>query len=587
MTTLFLFLAGLFAGISTNGGNLIYLLPVALVSAVFWWINRSKSEPQPPPKTGTLKSLQVTLDETSPVIAPSFIDPQEWNEKSVTDKRIKQSWVDLETELDMNLYSAMQMLRAIIPHVHSALLFYPGETSATSLRLHRFASLAPNSIIDNVEINEGQGLLGLLLKGELRQILEGDIAQARLFYYSDQTPINSIAAVPMMLHGEMNGAIVIDSLEPNAFTEETISHLITYAKIICGLIFQTSTNLIHQREREQYKELFEYQKRFMDNMSMDDILRSIAAFVAKNIPYDRIMILHADEEAPSSLAKVVFVTGVGAEGFEELEMPLDEKGLLSLCFSNRRELHRQFAEGEEVYRVSDGEPTDIPFRSLIASPIYEDEHSPVRMVVCVESLKLSHYPEFSRNLLRNICNSAGFAYTRVKAYQEKQKQASRDALTGLFNRHAFPDRLHAEVLRAKRQNSMIGLMMADIDKFKAVNDTYGHPIGDLVLEMVAKQIVSAIREEVDFAARLGGEEFVVVITGASDEVVKETGERIRKSIEQTGVDVGLASPLYVTISIGYALYPLHSDDPKAVLDKADIALYSAKENGRNRVVGFH
>ena len=166
-------------------------------------------------------------------------------------------------------------------------------------------------------------------------------------------------------------------------------------------------------------------------------------------------------------------------------------------------------------------------------------------------------------------------------------QATRDPLTGLPNRRDFDENLERETMRAKRLGKQVGVIMTDVDKFKAFNDTYGHEIGDEVLKTVARILAKSVRSDLDRVARFGGEEFIALITEADEEIVRTTAERIRTAVEAEKIDAGLAEPLHVTLSLGYALYPKDSEDLVDLVDKADKALYSAKENGRNRAVGYH
>lgn len=162
-------------------------------------------------------------------------------------------------------------------------------------------------------------------------------------------------------------------------------------------------------------------------------------------------------------------------------------------------------------------------------------------------------------------------------------KAIRDALTGLYNRGYLEESLDREESRARRSNRPFGVMMIDIDHFKRCNDRYGHPAGDAVLRSVGQYMLSLARGE-DILCRYGGEEFVVVMAHASPATVLERAERLRLGvqglrIECDGQDVGP-----VTLSVGIAMYPDHGDSAQAVLLAADVALYRAKQAGRNCVV---
>jgi diguanylate cyclase (GGDEF)-like protein len=135
-------------------------------------------------------------------------------------------------------------------------------------------------------------------------------------------------------------------------------------------------------------------------------------------------------------------------------------------------------------------------------------------------------------------------------------------------------------------NSVMSLAMLDIDHFKSVNDTYGHPIGDVVIKGIAGAISGEIRKEIDVVARYGGEEFVVGLIDTTAEGMIETAERIRHAVMKLEFDVHRQEPLRVTVSIGAYLVTPEFHDMKKAVNYADQALYKAKEGGRNQVIQY-
>ncbi len=177
--------------------------------------------------------------------------------------------------------------------------------------------------------------------------------------------------------------------------------------------------------------------------------------------------------------------------------------------------------------------------------------------------------------------SVGERLTRQR--REIEKQAAHDALTGLHNRRTFEERLIHEFERAKRYARPMSILMIDVDDFKAINDNYGHPCGDLVLQRIAEVIAGRTRKA-DIAARYGGEEFVVLLPEIGLEGGVQAGEKLRLEIAAVRVDNHADAPLAPTVSIGVAStsarrYP----DASSVVQDADLALYKAKGRGKNRV----
>jgi diguanylate cyclase (GGDEF)-like protein len=166
--------------------------------------------------------------------------------------------------------------------------------------------------------------------------------------------------------------------------------------------------------------------------------------------------------------------------------------------------------------------------------------------------------------------------------QTLQAQASTDALTGLLNRRHFDQQLTIEIARARRHNSPLSLVIMDIDHFKQINDQFGHSIGDLLLKELGAVILEQIREH-DAAARYGGEEFALILPETTAEAACEMLERVHRSIGNH--TFGLPQhPLGITLSVGIASFNPHEDVIFNLIERADIALYAAKHNGRNQVV---
>jgi diguanylate cyclase (GGDEF)-like protein/PAS domain S-box-containing protein len=164
-----------------------------------------------------------------------------------------------------------------------------------------------------------------------------------------------------------------------------------------------------------------------------------------------------------------------------------------------------------------------------------------------------------------------------------QRQAIRDPLTGLFNRRYLDEMLKHELHRADRHEHQVGIIMLDIDHFKRFNDIYGHDGGDALLREVASFIHSNTRGE-DIACRYGGEEFTLIMPGASPEDTLRRAEQLREAIANIQVQHRGKRLCSVTISLGVSVFPIHGTSDEAIVKAADRALYQAKAEGRNRVV---
>lgn len=189
---------------------------------------------------------------------------------------------------------------------------------------------------------------------------------------------------------------------------------------------------------------------------------------------------------------------------------------------------------------------------------------------------------------------AAFAITRlsfeVKRYDELRKKEFRlartDKLTGLANRHYFDQKIREEVAYADAWNSVINILMFDLDNFKGYNDSYGHASGDKLLKLFSDIIKQCVRKS-DIPVRYGGEEFLILIRDMDIIIAKSVGDRIRKQLEKQCIRLGIKfGRQVVTASCGIAQYPAHSSNIKDVIEMADQALYHAKEIGKNIVVCY-
>lgn len=170
---------------------------------------------------------------------------------------------------------------------------------------------------------------------------------------------------------------------------------------------------------------------------------------------------------------------------------------------------------------------------------------------------------------------------RKEMEAELFRQASTDALTGISNRRYFHNQAEQEVRRARRFARDMAVMMIDIDHFKKINDTYGHAAGDAVIQSVVKRSLESLRQS-DSIGRIGGEEFAVLLPETSMAAARDVAERLRLHIQEKPIIAGLHA-IPSTVSIGIAQLSAHDGDIDHLLNRADAALYAAKNNGRNRV----
>jgi len=193
-----------------------------------------------------------------------------------------------------------------------------------------------------------------------------------------------------------------------------------------------------------------------------------------------------------------------------------------------------------------------------------------------------HFDRDAVRLLEQLRADLGLAVNNALAHDRLERLAAVDPLTDAYNRRFGLARLREEYSRAVRAENPLGILMLDLDHFKAVNDTYGHLVGDRVLRAVANAARRVMREG-DVLVRYGGEEFLVLLPGAGISDVRQVGERIRRAVAETSVEDGDLR-VGVTVSLGGTTFREAADSADALVAAADRALYEAKVGGRDRLV---
>jgi len=204
----------------------------------------------------------------------------------------------------------------------------------------------------------------------------------------------------------------------------------------------------------------------------------------------------------------------------------------------------------------------------------------------VNSSGMSPSRAASEALAVSVCEHLGLALTNIRLRESLREQSIRDPLTSLFNLRYLEETLEREISRSARSGKPIGLMMLDIDNFKAFNDTFGHSGGDALLCELGALLDSATRVE-DAACRYGGDEFVVLLPESSLDVMLQRAEEVREAPKQFNITHEGSVLDAVTLTVGVAVYPDHATDMAGLLRAADEAMYEAKHAGGDRVLVAH
>jgi eukaryotic-like serine/threonine-protein kinase len=229
-------------------------------------------------------------------------------------------------------------------------------------------------------------------------------------------------------------------------------------------------------------------------------------------------------------------------------------------------------------RLADRVGATFGLTNILAAPLRSEDGTVGAIVLSRREQEA--WPEPARRLLRAAASETAAAFSRANSYREAEVLASTDSLTGLPNRRYFEE--FTELLaKRRRANDAVAILMIDIDRFKRVNDDHGHAVGDEVLRAVARAILATVRAD-DVPARVGGEEFVVLLKNPPPEVPVQVGERVREAVRR--LDLSPLGVRSISVSVGVASGLDHEEPIADIVGRADKALLRAKRAGRDRVV---
>jgi two-component system cell cycle response regulator len=270
--------------------------------------------------------------------------------------------------------------------------------------------------------------------------------------------------------------------------------------------------------------------------------------------------------------------GEGAVRFENLRFR-ENNSLTSMAVQNKHYLpiRGDFdAQNQSVFTRSENLHG---MHSLLIIPLCVRDN--VLGTLILAAKRRDAFPLDIRPALQLLANQLAVALSNAASVARLEALATTDGLTGCYNKRYFHDELTQRLHAAERFGRKVSLVIADIDHFKAVNDTYGHHTGDVVIRELG-QILKRLRRGSDVVARFGGEEFCVLCEQTDTDGAVQLAERVRVALGQTAFE-SERGELKVTCSLGVATFPDHAANKEALFEAADRALYAAKHAGRNQV----
>jgi eukaryotic-like serine/threonine-protein kinase len=384
--------------------------------------------------------------------------------------------------------------------------------------------------------------------------------------------LRSIIVAPVLLREQLLGVMYLDSRAARGiFTTDDLEILSAISHQV-AVTFETaraarleSDIRTAQRERDLAEMLRLAMIELSGTLDPDEVIRRMFALIRRAAPVETWSLVHQTEE------RTVMILGA-ASGMAKGSEP-EAEWLLSL------------SEPSSGTRAT----TDLgPFAGPLAKEPYAWMALPLqsrgqgRGVLVVATAKSTSYTDGEVRIAATLASQAMAAYDNARLFRQIGELATRDALTGLYNRRHFFALASSPSQEVQREPRASAAVMVDIDLFKKINDTYGHGVGDEVIREVASRLSRCLRED-DVICRYGGEEFAVLLRGTSAQQADAVAARLHSAVGARPIDTA-AGPLVVTVSVGVTSTRLDPADAQALLNKADQALYEAKRGGRNQVV---
>ena len=357
---------------------------------------------------------------------------------------------------------------------------------------------------------------------------------------------------------------------------------------ILSTAFNNMAVNLKSSQMEQRRLFEEEQKKVQEMAVLQEVIADMASDLALEPLLERLT-HHASSLVKAELAALVtlnpeaggiqyFKSNVPLEEFPVKRFP-DGKGLLGVVLKDGVPLHLENASSDPRF---EGLPAGHPFIGpLLGIPLLL-RGKVIGGLFVANKKGGGSFSEKDMDLVMMLSLQSATAIENARLYTKTVELANTDELTGLSNRRVFMDELNREVSRARRYNLAFSLLMIDIDHFKWINDSHGHPAGDAVLKSLAKILKGQVRQ-VDIAARYGGEEFAIILPETSIDGARIVGERIRSAVANSPFSINNEKKVGVTVSIGIACFPQCAQSIELLIERADQALYTAKKEGRNRV----
>ncbi len=479
--------------------------------------------------------------------------------------------IGIRASLEETLEEVLNQAEHLIGFEHAALMLYDEYSDTLRVAALRGYGGQREALLRSVH-SSNEGLSGWAVQSG-KAVRVGDV-RVDPRYRKGLPRARSNMAVPLVVGRQVAGVINVESERKHAFSQEHEKLLTVLGAQAALAILAFKSQQALQGRVNQLEALHRISKLSSEAGALGVTLNQMLDVAQEVVPDAQCAILLLDPE--TDMLRLAAGEGYQAAA-RYLEIPVGS-GVTGRCADTKKIQHLRDLQAPDARHYIPGIPGA---RSEVAFPMVAEGKTVG--VLNAESVETDAFGANEIQTLSLIATQAAAVIRSGQLLEETRRLAITDGLTGLHNRRHFMRQLGENVVRATRYQETVALIMLDLDHFKAVNDQFGHHVGDRVLELLAVALKESVRDS-DRAARLGGEEFALLLLRCDRSLAVAIAERVRDRIRHLSVEGIPDSDIDLSASIGIAFFPEDGKDPKELMKAADDALYAAKRAGRDRVV---
>ena len=476
-------------------------------------------------------------------------------------------------EVRQALYHALQLLHKTLD-LHTCVLLMPGD-EGEQLRIAELITQSDD--IAEGPFSLGAGVVGAAVRRQVTTSLHPiRPGYHGICYYRGPAAVSSVIAVPVLERGHLRAVLCADRAVDRQFSPQEEELLRESTPHILRAFENERVFMALETSKREQEILYRASQAFSTALTQDAVMEAGLAAATEIAPHDFAAITEYQAEGRRHVVK----RAVGEQGLNLQGLRFrDNTSLTAMVVKNRHYLpyRGDFDSKQQVLFTKKAKLKGM--ESLLVLPLVVREEPIGTLIIAAKAHKA--FSSSVRETLQALGNQLAVSLANARAVRQLEELATTDGLTGCLNKRAFLAELSQKLMAAQRFGRKLSLIIADLDHFKGVNDTYGHATGDRVLKELG-QVLKRMKRETDLVARFGGEEFCVLCEETDARGAKLLAERVREELAATELQTELGT-LRITASLGVATFPDHAKSAEDLFSQGDKALYQAKNQGRNRV----